>query len=42
MSEAVKCYQCTSQNGNCDDPFDKNANVQTADCAGGCLVTFYF
>jgi hypothetical protein len=38
LGEAVKCYACTSGIKGCDDPFDKNANIQTTDCASSCLV----
>ncbi len=42
VSEAVKCYQCTSEDSGCNDPFDKNAKIPTTDCASGCYVIFYF
>src|SRR6218665_4225718 len=30
LSEAIKCYACTSDNSNCQDPFN-SADVQTCD-----------
>merc|ERR1712179_506529 len=36
-TEAVKCYVCSAVDGKaCNDPFDKNANVQTQDNCATC------
>ena len=37
MSEARKCYQCTSEDSGCNDPFN-DVNLPITDCSSGCLV----